>query len=615
MRLVPHFVIGVMLGLVATLSPAATDPLPRSMLIVAPSDARGPFYYQIFAALRASVNAASGPPVTLYLENLDLSRFSGEDYETSLENHLRVKYRDKPMGVLIAVGPAALAHVMRWRTKIWSGAPIVFVMVEESTAVRSRSEPGITGSVIRLKYMDMLTAARAVVPDLDRVALVGEPLRKQPIFAHLADEIAASEDRVKIIDLTGLPMAKLREKVASLPDRSAIVYTALYSDGEGTYYPPADAVALLAAVANRPIVVSFETFIGTGAAGGFVFLPSTLGESAARLALRVLNGEPVSSIPIAATDVARPVFDWRALKRWRVAPSNLPPGSEIRYRDPSLWEQYRWQITLIAALIVLQAAMITGLLYERRRRRHAEGETRRRTAELAHMNRHATAGELSASIAHELNQPLGSILNNTEAAIAMLAAPAPDLDEIRAILRDIKRDDDRASQIIARLRRLLKRTEIETQAVDLNEVVREVFQLLAAEAAARGVVLSSRLAAQPIRVSADAIQLQQVVLNLVVNAIEALADAPAGSREVVGRTLLVDERSALVSVADSGPGLPGGRLTQVFEPFFTTKRNGMGMGLSIARTIVEAHGGRIDAARGDRGGAVFNVMLPLAKAG
>ena len=615
MRLVPHFVIGVMLGLAAMLSPAATDPLPRSMLMVAPSDARGPFYYQIFAALRASVNAASGPPVTLYLENLDLSRFSGEDYEASLENHLRVKYRDKPIGVLIAVGPAALAHVMRWRTKIWSGAPIVFVMVEESTAAQLRSEPGITGSVIRLKYMDMLTAARAIVPDLDRVALVGEPLRTQPIFAHLADEIAASEDRVKIIDLTGLPMARLRKKVASLPDRSAIVYTALYSDGEGTYYPPADAVALLAAVANRPIVVSYETFIGTGAAGGFVFLPSTLGESAARLALRLLNGEPVSSIPVAATDVARPVFDWRALKRWRVDPSNLPTGSEIRYRDPSLWEQYRWQITLIAALIVLQAAMITGLLYERRRRRHAEGETRRRTAELAHMNRHATAGELSASIAHELNQPLGSILNNTEAAIAMLAAPVPDLDEIRAILRDIKRDDDRASQIIARLRRLLKRTEIETQAVDLNEVVREVFQLLAAEAAARGVVLSSRLAAQPIRVRADAIQLQQVVLNLVVNAIEALADAPAGSREVTGRTLLVDERSALVSVADSGPGLPGGRLTQVFEPFFTTKRNGMGMGLSIARTIVEAHGGRIDAAHGDRGGAVFNVMLPLAKAG
>jgi signal transduction histidine kinase len=459
----------------------------------------------------------------------------------------------------------------------------------------------------------MLTAARAVVPDLDRVALVGEPLRKQPIFTHLADEIAASEDRVKIIDLTGLPMAKLREKVASLPDRSAIVYTALYSDGEGTYYPPADAVAQVAAVANRPIVVSYETFIGSGAVGGFVFLPSQLGRSAARLALRVLDGVPVSTMPITTEDAARPVFDWRALERWRVDPSNLPSGSEIRYRDPSVWDRYRWQITAIAALILLQAAMISGLLYERARRRRAEVESRRRTAELAHLNRHATAGELSASIAHELNQPLGAILNNAEAAIAMLAAPTPDLAEVRAILGDIKRDDDRASQIIKRLRRLLKRGDPESQDVELNDVVREVMGLLAPEAASRGVALTSRLASEPLIARGDRIQLQQVVLNLVVNAIEAAAGTTGKVREVTGSTVRVDKRSAKIFVADSGPGIPPDSLARVFEPFFTTKQQGMGMGLSIARTIVEAHDGHIDARNGEHGGAVFDVVLPLAE--
>jgi len=614
MRVLRHLAVCLILCLAPGLSCAATQPLPRSMLIVNPSDSRGLFYYQVFAALRTSVNADPGPPVTLYVENLDLSRFGGPDYEASLESHLRVKYRDKPIGVLVAVGPAALAHVLRWRAEIWPGAPVVFVMVDESTANPLKSVAGVTGRVIALKYADMLAAARAVVPDLEGVALVGEPLRTQPVFAHLADEIAASEDRVKVMDLTGLPMRRLRKEVASLPDRTAVVYTALYSDGEGTYYPPADAVALLAAVANRPIIVSYETFIGSGATGGFVFLPSTLGESAARLALRLLDGDAISRMPIAAADPPRPVFDWRALQRWGVDPSHLPPGSEIRYRDPSAWDRYRWQITSIVAVMVLQAALITALLYERRRRLHAQGETRRRTAELAHMNRHATAGELSASIAHELNQPLGAILNNTEAAIAMLATPTPDLEEIRAILHDIKRDDDRASQIIMRLRRLLKRTELEMQDVDLNDVVREVFQLLAAEAASRGVVLSSKLASQPLRIKADRIQLQQVVLNLVVNAIEALADRPADARNVVGRTMLANGRSARVSIADSGPGIPGESLTQVFEPFFTTKRQGMGMGLSIARTIVEAHGGVIQAEHGDGGGAVFDVVLPLAKA-
>ena len=614
MRVLRQFVVCVVLVLATGLACAATQPLPRSILIVSPSDARGPFYYRIFDALRAAVNRAPGPPVTLYLEYLDLNRFGGQDYEASLAGHLRVKYREKPVGVLVAVGPAALTHVLHWRDDLWPGVPVVFVMVDEITAAPFKGVPGITGEVIGLRYSDMLTAARAMVPGLERVALVGDPLRSQPLFQPLAAQIAASEDPVKLIDLTGHPMRRLRDEVASLPDRTAILYTALYSDGEGTYFPPADAVAALAGVANRPIIVSYETFLGSGAAGGFLFLPSTFGESAARLALRLLAGEPAAGMPITAADRARPVFDWRALQRWGVDAASLPPGSEIRYRDASVWDRYRWQITTAAALILLQAAMISGLLYERRRRRAAEGETRRRTAELAHMNRHATAGELSASIAHELNQPLGAILNNTEAAIAMLGAPAPDLAEIRAILHDIKRDDDRASQIIGRLRRLLKRTELETHDVELNEVVREVFQLIAAEAASRGVTLTQRLAAEPLHVDADRIQLQQVVLNLVVNGIEALADAGAAAREVTGRTARLADGSAVISIADSGPGIADDARKRVFEPFYTTKTQGMGMGLSIARTIVEAHSGRIDASQGAAGGAVFNVVLPLAKA-
>jgi len=613
MRLLQPFVVCVLFCIASGLSSAMAQPLPRSILVLNPSDARGPFYYQIFAALRTSVDGAAGQPVTLYVENLDLSRFGGMEYEASLESHLRVKYRDKPVGVLVGVGPAALSRILQWREHLWPGVPIVFIMVDESMAAKVQPLSGVTGHIIRFRYEDMLIAARAVMPHLERVAIVGEPLRTQPIFAHLADEIVAAEDRVKVIDLTGLPMRRLRDEVAALPERTVIVYTALYSDGEGTYYPPADAVARLAAVANRPIVVSYETFIGSGAVGGFVFVPAQLGQSAARLALRVLDGAPLASMPITTENAAQPIFDWRALQRWHVDPSDLPAGSEIRYREPSLWDQYRWQITAIAALILLQAAMISGLLYERARRRRAETDSRRRTAELAHLNRHATAGELSASIAHELNQPLGAILNNAEAAIAMLAAPTPDLAEIRAILGDIKRDDDRASQIIKRLRRLLKRNDPESQDVDLNEIMREVLELLGPEAASRGVALTSRLASQPLIVRGDRIQLQQVVLNLVVNAIEAVAGTAGKVREVTGQTTREDKCSAKISVADSGPGIPADSLTRVFEPFFTTKQHGMGMGLSIARTIVEAHEGRIDAGHGDLGGAAFDIVLPLAK--
>ena len=182
-------------------------------------------------------------------------------------------------------------------------------------------------------------------------------------------------------------------------------------------------------MANRPIVVDVETNIGHGGAGGFVTTPVPVGAAAARLALRILDGENASKIPVATGDFTRPVFDWRQLQRFGISESRLPPGSEIRFRPPSLWEQYRWQVMTALAIVLVQAAMIAWLLVERHRRQLAELDARGRLMEVVHLNRTATAGALSASVAHELNQPLGAILSNVEAAEVLLAReparPAP----------------------------------------------------------------------------------------------------------------------------------------------------------------------------------------------
>jgi signal transduction histidine kinase len=309
----------------------------------------------------------------------------------------------------------------------------------------------------------------------------------------------------------------------------------------------------------------------------------------------------------------RPIFDWRQMQRWNVIETGLPPGSEIRFRESTAWQQYRWQTTTVLAVVLFQAGLIIGLIHERRRRRVAEVETRQRMSELAHMNRRATAGEMSASIAHELNQPLGAILSNAQAAEIMLGSPSPDLDEIKEILADIRRDDQRAGEVIKRLHSLLKKTSFEARVFDLDEMVREVIDFLAGQALARGVTLSSAPAPQVLRVRGDRIQLQQVVLNLIVNGMDATASAPVGARRVTGRVERFDDSSVEVSISDSGPGILVDDLSCVFEPFFTTKEQGMGLGLSIARTIVEAHGGRIWAEKRTGDGAVFRVRLPLEK--
>jgi signal transduction histidine kinase len=301
--------------------------------------------------------------------------------------------------------------------------------------------------------------------------------------------------------------------------------------------------------------------------------------------------------------------DWRELKRWHIGQSDQPAASTVVFRETA-WERYRWLI--IAAVLVLEAAWIVRLLYERRRRHRAEIEAHQRMAELAELNRRSTVGELSASIAHELTQPLSAISHNAEAAALILRAPSPDLSELRDIVAGITRDQRGVTDVIKRLRKLLGKPPSEIQDIDLNEAVREVFGCLAATAAGRHINLSTSLASQALHVSGDRIQLQQVILNLVMNGIDSIGGSENGERKIIGRTTLVGDASAEVTIEDSGAGIPPDKAEQIFEPFFTSKPGGIGMGLYIARTIVESHRGRLWAETRRTGGAIFRFSVPLA---
>ena len=605
---------GLIIGLVALLAPVelpAADSRPRSILYLDQSDLRGPFYYQIFSAFRADVGTQGGQPITLYAEDLDLSRFTGEAYEASMLQFLKQKYRDRSIGVVVAVGVATLELVLKWRAELWPDVPVVFTMVEKSDIARLKPPLDVTGSALELKLSDAVAAARAVVPGLETIVLVGGSWDSQVAFRNWKDQIAAATSGLRIVDLIGLTMNETRNRVADLPDRSAIIYSATYADREGNYYPPAMALSRIAEVANRPIVVGAETFLAPGGIGGYVLLPGVMSHDAAERALRIINGEQSSDMPAKVNVAVKPVFNWKQMRRWGVSESQLPPGSEIRFREPSFWEAYRAPTIAITAVMLIQAGLIWILLHERKRRNEAESEARTRMTELAHVNRQATAGELSSSIAHELNQPLGAILTNAETAELMLKSPSPDLAELREILTDIRRDDERASQVLQRLRGFLKRAPFETRDIDLNEIMKEAFGFLAVQASTRKVALYLEPAAGDLKVKGDPIQLQQVILNLVVNSMEAMSAIPNG-RAVIGRTELNGGSSAILSICDSGPGIPPEKLANVFDPFFTTKTQGMGIGLSIARTIVQAHQGRIWAENQPEGGAVFRLSIPLA---
>ncbi len=255
------------------------------------------------------------------------------------------------------------------------------------------------------------------------------------------------------------------------------------------------------------------------------------------------------------------------------------------------------------------AVVIRSDITERKRAAAQAGEQRH---QLTLLGRAAVLGELSGAFAHELAQPLTSILGNAEAALQLLAADPAELAEVREILRDIIADDVRAAEVIQRLRSMLARGEIQRQPVDLNQVVREVLDLARSDLITRNVSVSMQLDANAPAVLADRVQLQQVVLNLVVNACEAMAGVASGERKLLIATRLASDSSYIeCSVSDRGCGITAGDTERIFQPFVSTKKQGLGLGLAICRSIVEAHGGRLWAEHGAEGGAVFRFTARI----
>jgi C4-dicarboxylate-specific signal transduction histidine kinase len=246
-------------------------------------------------------------------------------------------------------------------------------------------------------------------------------------------------------------------------------------------------------------------------------------------------------------------------------------------------------------------------------RKRAEAEARRHLDEIAHMDRVAALGELASSLAHELNQPLTAILTNAQAARRFLAATPPDLEELRECLEDIVKNDRRAGEVIRRMRPLLKKGgPAELLPLNLNDLVQNVLALISNDALLHRVSIEAVLAPALPVVYGDSVQIQQVILNLLVNAITAAATGPPAGRKVTVWTAARDTHADL-SVHDSGKGISEADLDRVFEPFFTTKQEGLGMGLAISRSIVQAHQGRIWGENDPAGGAVFRVRLPTER--
>jgi signal transduction histidine kinase len=590
----------------------AATPEPKRVMILHSFGQNFRPWAEYAQTTRAELERQSPWPLDIQDYSLITARSSDEDVEGPFLNYLVAIGGRHPPDLIICVGAPAANFVQRQRERLFPATPIIITAIEQRRVDFARLGENDTAVSVLHDFSASFANILRVLPNTRKIiVVVGASPNERFWLGEIRKEMPPFENRVEFSWTDDIPFEKFLSTASALPPNTVLFWGLMNVDSAGVVYGGDGALKKLHAVANAPIFSYDDGFFGAELVGGPMHSVADGSRRTAAIAVRILGGEKAGDIRPAPTEYVAPKFDWRQLQRWSISEQLLPPGSRIYFREPSAWEKYLWQVAIVGSVVLLQAVLITGLLYERRGRRVAEFEARQRIAQLAHVNRYTLAGELAASIAHELNQPLGSILVNSETATLMLDAPGLDVRELKEILSDIKRDDQRAGEVIRRLRSLLKRAPFEAKEINLNETVGETLDLISALAHARGVSLSSVLAGTPLPVKADNIQLQQVLINLIVNAIDAMAHLESSQRKIAVRTVQNGD-FAEIEIADSGPGITAGKLSEVFEPFYTTKPNGMGMGLSIARTIIEVHGGQISAECRAGQGALFRINLPLA---
>ncbi len=565
--------------------------------------------------IRSEISRQWRKPVDFLDHSLVNARQDDEESEASFVEYLRTLYANRPVDLIVAIGAPSANFIQRHRQRLFPTTPMVFTAVEQRRVQYDKLTENDTVVAVAHDFPAAFENILRVLPLTKTIAIVnGASPNEKFWLEEMRRELAPLTGRVELRWYDELSFENILIDAARLPPHSAIFWHLMNVDAAGVAHETNEALNKLSSSANAPIFSYDGSFFGEAIVGGPMHSVLQSSRIAAAVAIRILNGEKAGDIKTPPTGFAAPVFDWRQMQRWGISESNLPAGSTVFFREPTAWDRYSWQIAFITAVILIQAALISILLQEHRRRQRAEVQARQRMAELAHVNRFSTAGELTASIAHEINQPLGSILTNAETADAILDSPNPDIAELKDIVKDILQDDRRASEVIRRMRSLLKKAPFELKNLDLNDIVRDTAYFLSSLAVGRKVELASVIAPDALPILGDRIQLQQVILNLVVNGIDAMKDTPSEERVIGIRTSRV-ENFAELSVSDRGPGIAEDNLKEVFEPFFSSKAEGMGMGLSIARTIVEAHHGRISAENRRDGGAIFLIRLPLSRDG
>jgi PAS domain S-box-containing protein len=688
----------------------------------------------IDAAIKESLLSNPGAPVEYFNEYLESDRLPVEAASAALSAYIRQKYASRPIDVVIAVADPAFQFVRQHRSDLFPNVPIVAAttsLVESSLRTEGPGATGVTGGV---GYGSTLALALQLQPSTKRVFVIAYAPTLN-LIEGIRPELLPFAKRVELTYFEEPSIDRLLAAVRALPADSIVLF-ARHSREEGANaLLPADVARLVSEASPVPVYGISNVYMGTGIVGGMLASREQIGRRLGEMTRSILSGAPAKDIPIEQIPL-RATLDWRQLTRWGIDPSVLTDGADLRFRQPTIWENYSRYIITVVVLIALQTLFISALLVQRRQRQAAEaalreseahfrimadtapvmvwragvdkkcdfvnqpwlsftgrtleqelgdgwidcmhpddraasfeiydkainarepfrieyrarrfdGEYRvvlgtgvprwesdgafagyigscidisdRRQAERALQETHAelsrvsrltALGEFAASIAHEVRQPLTAIIINARICLRWLSAPEPDLEEVKAGLLDVVTAGQRAEEVIKRNRELFRHHKVEAAAIDINTVISDAAAVVAWRLRDNDITLVTSLTEGLPAVIGDRIELEQVLLNLIANSIDAMEGVSPESRRIDISSASTSEGFVQVTVTDQGTGLEGVDVERMFTLSYTTKDAGTGVGLSVSRSIIEAHGGKLWAEQNPGRGATFCFTIP-----
>ena len=600
-----------LLLLVSAVNAAATE--PRRVLLLHSFGPHFAPWYAVAGRFREELIRHSPTAIDLYEASLEMARLPQTPDEKPFVEYLRALFAGRNPDLVVTMGAPAARFIQRYRPQIFPSTPLLIAGADVRTVDDAALTPNDTAVTTALDLPRFIENILQLLPNTTNIAFVigASPLERFWVeeLRHATEPFA---NRVTFEWFNEMPLDEILTRAAARPPHSAIFYASVRMDARGVPHEEDRVLAKLRGATNAPIFGYVDLDFGHGIVGGPHLSTGEIGRQAASVAVRILAGEVPGNIKTPSIGLEAPVYDWRELERWNISETHLPAGSVVEFRGTAAWQRYRWPLSAVFAALLIQGALISWLLFERHSRRVAQLESRRRSLEVMHLNRTAEAGALSASFAHELSQPLASIMLDAETAERSLLAEPINVDRVRELLCDIRQADQHAAEIVSHVKKLLKRrSEVEAQEFDLNEAIADAMQILSREAKKGNVTLRTIRIKQPVPVRADSVHLQQVILNLARNGMDAMSTMAPQTRMMTIQTALLGETMVEVSISDSGTGIPEHKLSEIFDTFYTTKEQGTGLGLTIARTIVENCGGKIWAENRAGGGAVFRFTLPL----